>query len=100
MITQSELHKALEAGAKFDQAVTAVTYLQHQDMVLFTTPWGSLAFHRKIVPILCQIDPDSLSQIRISQTGLHIDNLDLDISSAGLLAQIFEYCAGELSKSF
>jgi hypothetical protein len=89
MVAEAELTRAHEAGARFRSAIRAAHYDVGRDEVTFDIPWGKLVVPRADIPTFKDVPPSHMEDLYLSHTGLHIDALDLDVSSDGLLAEIF-----------
>jgi hypothetical protein len=89
MVAEEEIRLAVAAGEKFRQAIYKVVYDAERDFLVFETPWGMLSIKRTVIPDLRDVSPKALHTIEVSSTAIHIGELDLDINSAGLLAEIF-----------
>ncbi len=89
MATEAEIQNALDAGRRFIPAIIAVRYLLDSDQVAFETPWGQRVVQRADIELLRSVPMQSMRIIHASQVGVHIDDMDLDINSAGLLATLF-----------
>jgi hypothetical protein len=99
MIAEEELRRAIEAGKRFQQAVQWVKYDDRRDMITLGTPWGDFTIKREAVPVLRDVPRERLAKVGIetSPTAVHIEELDLDINSAGLLANLFQEIEGQLT---
>jgi len=100
MIDDAELSKALETGAGFKPAIRSVDYKSVQDELVFGTQWGNLTFARKDVPIFRDVAATRMKDVYVSEAGIHIDDLDLDVNSAGLLEAIFRELGNSLASSY
>lgn len=99
MLAEAEIRSALEAGARFKTAITHVAYEPIEDIVIMETPWGTLRVGRQAIPYFRNVPPETMADIYASQTGVHIDKVDLDVSSSGLLSHVFKDLEDELSDS-
>jgi hypothetical protein len=100
MITESEFRDATQAGDDFKQAILKASYGRENDRLIFLTPWGVFAIDRATIPEFKAATPGDLEKIYVSHTGVHIDELDIDINSAGLLTAIFDNIRSKLSNSY
>ena len=100
MATEAEYRRALDTGAAFRRAVLSLRYDQSNDAVIFETPWGERTAGRRSIEPLRNVPPDMMRKAYVSAVGIHIDELDIDISSAGLLLVLFPDLGPELSNSF
>ncbi len=97
MVAKVELNKALEACSQYKPAIRSAHYNPEGDELTLDTPWGKLTLPRADIPIFRDVPPSRMRDMYISHTGLHIDELDLDVSSAGLLEEIFRELGQSLS---
>jgi hypothetical protein len=100
MATEAEIRQALEAGQRFKPAILNVVYLPADDRMVFATPWGEKFAFRREIAELSNVPTELMSRIYASFGGVHIDEIDLDINGAGLLANLFPYLRAELANSF
>jgi hypothetical protein len=100
MATDAELRNAMEAGAKFKQAILDVSYDRERDQLVLSTPWGSRVVNRKAIEEFRDVPAAAMTAVYASQVGIHVDALDIDINSAGLLADLFPEWRSNLSDSF
>jgi len=101
MATEAEeLRNAQDAGAGFKPAIVKVEYDPASDRLVFYTPWGAKAVNRKRVEEFRDVAPAVMATVYASQVGIHIDELDIDINSAGLLFDLFHELRSNLSDSF
>ncbi len=89
MATEAEVQDALDAGSRFTPAITKITYLIDSDTLVFATPWGERVANRADIELLRGVPLESMQKIHVSHIGVHLEDLDLDINSAGLLATLF-----------
>jgi hypothetical protein len=99
MAADTELQDALAAGARFTPAIIKIAYSVESDTVTFATPWGDRVAKRGDIELLRTVPEDLMQKIYVSQVGIHIDDMDLDINSAGLLAALFPDLRSNLAKS-
>ena len=87
----------MQAEKEFQQAILWVKYDGPRDEIMLGTPWGAFIIKREAVPELRDVPREMLARIETSQTAIHIEELDLDINSAGLLASLFLEIEGQLT---
>ncbi len=88
MISDQDIQRATEAGANFKPAITACKYDPESDRVELITAWCVIAVDRKCIDELRDIPPGVMKGIYASQFGVHVDEADVDINAAGLIADI------------
>ena len=64
------------------------------------TPWGTKTAKRSKVDVFRDVPPELMDKIYVSQVGIHIDEIDLDVNSAGLLASLFPELSDYLIHSY
>src|SRR4051794_6242712 len=100
MATEAELRDALAAGRRFQPAIRKATYRQDTDQVVLATPWGEKLVYRTEIEEFQNVPIVFMHKIYASEVGLHIDDMDIDINSAGLLHDLFPDLRSNLSDSF
>ena len=100
MVAETEQNRALEAGARFKPAIQAAHYDYDKDELILETRWGKLAIPRAEIGIFKDVKPENMCEIYASHTGVHIDDIDLDVNSAGLLTEVFRHLGLALESSF
>lgn len=100
MATEAQYERAQAASERYRAPLLAIAYDPASDLVFFETAWGPRSASRKDIDLLRDVSPQMVARAYISAMGIHIDEIDLDINSAGLLATIFPDLRGELSDSF
>jgi hypothetical protein len=85
MVSEAELTAARAAGSRYKAAISSVRYDAKADQVTLRTRVGDLTFRRTEIPYFRDVPPQQMVGLYVSQTGLHIDAVDLDVSSDGLL---------------
>ncbi len=100
MVEEVELQAAIAAGERFLPTVLEARYDAIHDRVALVTHWGALIVNRKDVPDFRDVNPSAMEGIYASHTGIHIDDVDLDINSAGLLSALLHELKGRLANSF
>lgn len=100
LISAQEIERATEASRDFKQAIVAARYHIHGDKIELVTPWCVLVVDRKRIPELRDISIHDMETIIVSTTGLHIDAVDVDINSAGLLTDLARQIETEAALSY
>jgi hypothetical protein len=100
MATETEYRRAVEAGNRFKIAVLEVRYDPLTDELMLRTAWGPRRLKRSAVDVLREVPPTLMSAVYASPVGIHLDVVDVDINSAGLLAQHFPELRPELVNSY
>jgi hypothetical protein len=100
MITEYEIQRATEASANFKPAILTAKYHDDTDRVELETAWCIIIVDRKRIAELRQLSPTDLATISISAVGLHVDSADIDINSAGLIADLSKQLTAEVATSF
>jgi hypothetical protein len=100
MAGEAEVNEALAAGAKFKPAIRTAYYDQDKDELTLEIRWGKLTIPRSDLLTFKDIEPEQMAEIYASHTGLHIDDIDFDVNSAGLLREVFRVLGASLTPSF
>ena len=100
MISEQDIQRAAEAGAHFKPAILSVKYHRDTDRVELQTPWCTLIIDRQRIEELRGVSQTDMETISVSEVGIHVDNADIDINSAGLVTDIAKQLEDEVSNSF
>ena len=100
MISGQDIQRAAEAGAHFKPAILSVKYHRDTDRVELQTPWCTLIIDRQRIEELRGVSQTDMETISVSEVGIHVDNADIDINSAGLVTDIAKQLKDEVSNSF
>lgn len=100
MISDEEIKRAMEEGKRHKPVILSCKYDPENDRVEFTTAWCVIAVDRKCIDELRDVPPALMNKIYISQFGVHLDEADIDINSAGLITFIGKQLETEAAGSF
>jgi hypothetical protein len=100
MISAQEIARATKASEGFKQVVLAARYHADGDRVELVTPWCILIVDRARIAELRDLSPHDMETISVSPVGIHIDNADIDINAAGLIADLSRQLETEVANSF
>jgi hypothetical protein len=100
MISDQEIQQAIAASEHFKPAILTARYYRDIDRVEFETPWCVISVNRNEIEEFRAVSPDDMETISVSDVGVHIDNADIDINSAGLIAEIAKRLETEVANSF
>lgn len=100
MISDEDIQRAVKAGESFRPAITACKYDAESDRVELVTAWCIISVERTFIDELRDVSPAAIKNIYVSQYGVHVDDVDVDINSAGLIAYMGRRLADEAENSF
>jgi hypothetical protein len=100
MISESEIAQATNVGEKVKQPILSAKYHNDTDRVELETPWCVLIVDRQRIEELRSLSRIELETITVSAVGLHVENADVDINSAGLITYLSRELEKEVSGSF
>jgi hypothetical protein len=100
MISEDDIHRATVAGARFKQAILSAKYHPDIDRVELVTPWCILIVERQRIEEFRQLSQSEMASITVSSVGIHIEQADVDINSAGLITEISQQLGNEVANSF
>jgi hypothetical protein len=100
MISEEEIERVTNVGTKFRQAILSAKYHSNTDRIELETPWCILIVDRQHIEELHSLSPTDLETITVSAVGLHIENADVDINSAGLITHLSRQLQNEVAGSF
>lgn len=99
MISEQDFAKAVDAGREFVPAITSCKYHPKHDQVELVTPWGTIIVNRLDIEELRGVTQHNMRSIQASSIGIHIEEKDIDINSAGLIICIAKRLETEAAKS-
>ena len=88
MVTEAEIHKATKRGSKRLTIVHAIRYHRDSDKLELTTAWCTLLVDRKHIEEFKDVSKTAMEEVYLSPEGIHLDNADIDINAAGLIADL------------
>ena len=100
MISEQDIQRAAEASTHFKPAILSVKYHRDTDRVELQTPWCTLIIDRQRIEELRGVSQTDMETISVSEVGIHVDNADIDINSAGLITDLAKQLEDEVSKAF
>jgi len=100
MISEEEIEQATKVGTQFKQAILSAKYHGDTDRIELETPWCVLIVDRQRIEELRMLSQTDLETITVSAVGLHVDKADVDINSAGLIADLSRQLENEVAGSF
>jgi hypothetical protein len=100
MISDREIQQAIAASEHFKPAILAARYYRDSDRVEFETTWCVIIVNRNEIEEFRALSPNDMETISVSDVGIHIDNVDIDINSAGLISEIAKRLETEIASSF
>ncbi|MGA7866454.1 MAG: hypothetical protein WA709_39185 [Stellaceae bacterium] len=100
MISEEEIEQATKIGAQFKQAILSAKYHGEIDRIELETPWCVLIVDRQRIEELRMLSRTDMETITVSAVGLHVDKADVDINSAGLIADLSRQLQKEVAGSF
>jgi hypothetical protein len=100
MISEQDIQRAAEASARFKPAILSVKYHRDTDRVELQTPWCTLIIDRQHIEELRGVSQTDMETISVSEVGIHVDNANIDINSAGLITDVAKQLEDEVSNSF
>jgi hypothetical protein len=100
MISEQDIQRATQAGARFKQAILSAKYHGDSDRVELVTPWCTLIIDRQRINELRPLSQTDMETITVSAVGVHIEGADIDINSAGLITHISQQLESEVAGSF
>jgi hypothetical protein len=100
MISDEEITRITEKSAIFKPAVLDCRYDPKNDRVELVTSWCTLIVDRKRIVEFGSLSPRDMEAIYASETGIHIDAVDIDINSAGLVTDLCRQPENEVADSF
>jgi hypothetical protein len=92
--------RATEGDTEVTQAILSATYHRDADRLELVTPWCILIIDRQRIEELRQVSQTDMETITVSAVGLHIENADVDINSAGLITEISQQLETQVAGSF
>lgn len=99
MISEAEIDRVLTASAKFKPVLLGAAYHAETDRIELRLSWCTLLVDRKQIAELKDLSPADLATVSVSPVGLHVENADIDINSAGLLGSVAAKIARQAQKS-
>jgi hypothetical protein len=100
MISEHEIAQVVERNAAFKSAIIDCRYDPQTDRVELVTSWCTLIVERKRIGELESLSPNEIEGIYASETGLHIDIVNVDINSAGLITDLCQRLENDVAESF
>ncbi len=100
MISEQEIERAVEQSTNFKQVILDCRYDPEKDCVELVTPWCTLIVDRGHIAELIGLSAHDMETIHVSPTGIHIDAVDIDINSAGLITDLSKQLEKEAENSF
>jgi hypothetical protein len=100
MISDEDIRRATEPGIERKQAILSATYHQDTDLLELVTPFCTLIIDRKSIDELRDLSQTDMETLTVSAVGLHIENADVDINSAGLITDLSQRLGNEVANSF
>jgi hypothetical protein len=100
MISDQDIQRAVEASEHFKPAILSAKYYRDSDRVEFHTPWCIIIVDRSRIEEFRGVSPNDMETISVSDVGIHVDNADIDINSAGLITEIAKQLEIEVAGSF
>ncbi len=100
MISEKKIRRAVQASTQFRPAILAAKYHPDSDRVELAAGRCTLLVDRQRIEELRGLSPEDLRTISVSAVGVHIDSADVDINSAGLIADIARQLESEVANSF
>jgi hypothetical protein len=100
MISDQEIARVVEESGNFKPAVLACRYDAKTDSVELVTSWCTLVVDRKRIVEFSSATPHDMEAVYASETGIHIDAIEIDINSAGLITDLCQQLENEVAKSF
>jgi hypothetical protein len=100
MISDEDIRRATEGDTEATQAILSAKYHRDTDRLELVTPWCILIIDRRRIEELRQVSQTDMETITVSPVGLHIENADIDINSAGLITEISQQLETEVAGSF
>lgn len=88
MVTEAEIQKAAKRGSRHPSMVRAFHYHQDSDKVELTTEWCTLLVDRKHIEEFRHVSRSAMAEVYLSPEGIHLDDADIDINAAGLIAAL------------
>jgi hypothetical protein len=100
MISDREIERAIGASKHFKPAIQSARYYRDSDRVELVTTWCVIIVDRNEIEEFRSVSPNDMETISVSDVGVHVDNADIDINSAGLLSEIAKRLETEVAASF
>ena len=100
MISEQDIKRAAEASEHFKPAIISAKYYRDTDRVEFQTSWCLIIVDRHRIEEFRGISPNDMETISVSEVGVHVDNVDIGINSAGLITEIAKQLETEVADSF
>jgi hypothetical protein len=100
MISEQEIERVVEQSASFRQVILNCRYDPERDRVEFVTSWCTLIVDRAQIPEFNGLSAHDMETIHVSPTGVHIDTVDIDINSAGLITDLSKQLLEDVENSF
>jgi hypothetical protein len=100
MISEQEIKQVTELSANFRQVVLDCRYDPESDRIELVTPWCTLIVDRAQISELNGLSAHDMETIHVSPTGIHIDKVDIDINSAGLITDLSRQLLEDVKNSF
>lgn len=99
MVTEVEIHKAAKRGSKHPAMVRAVRYHPDSDKLELTMEWCTLLVDRKHIEEFKDVSKTAMEGVYLSPEGIHLDDADIDINAAGLIAALAQQLAEQALKA-
>jgi len=100
MISEKEIENVVAHDEKFRPAVLSCRYHAENDRLELVTSWCIIVVDRSRIDELKSLSHDQMESIYSSETAIHVDSADVDINSAGLVANICKQLQSEVAASF
>ena len=88
MSSEAQYEAALRAGEKFEPTILSASYDQANDSLKIETRTVTFVIKRASIEPFRNVPPEAMKQMLWSPVGLHVDEYDVDVSSAGLINMI------------
>jgi hypothetical protein len=100
MISEKEIERVTEQSANFRQIIRDCRYDPQTDRIELVTLWCTLSVDRSHIAELSALSAHDMEKIYVSPTGIHIEAVDIDINSGGLIADLCKQLGKEAEDSF
>jgi hypothetical protein len=100
MISEQEIEQVAKQSVDFRQLILDCRYDPEKDRVELVTPWCILIVDRAHIAELNGLSAHDMETINVSPTGIHIEAVDIDINSAGLITDLSKQLEKEAENSF
>jgi hypothetical protein len=97
MISDKEVRRALEAGRRVRPAILSARYLAESDSIELVTAWCKLTVRRDKIEYFRDVPASAMANLYASELGVHIDECDVDLNSAGLIEYITTQLMNDVS---